>query len=99
MGSMNLTFKPDPGRPKNSHVNVDDKGRKVYRMPSSPRNWDDVNIPPPKRSGDVVKIHVDMYLKARKSPIYERGGKVAFAKSKGLEFGTEKEFEELFKTY
>ena len=100
MGSnMNLTLKPDPQRPKNTHINVDNKGRKVYRMPDVPRKWEDVNIPAPKIVKGETHLHVDLYLKAKKCPLHERGGKVAFAKSKNLEFGTEKQFEELFKTY
>lgn len=90
--------KPDHGRPSTGYT-VDDKGNKVYRMPTGPKTWNDVQIPAPKRQGDQVKIHVDMFLKSRECPLWERGGKVKFAQAKGLEFATENEFVELFKAY
>lgn len=45
------------------------------------------------------KVSVDLYLRAHNVPVWERGGRRAFAVSKGLEFGTEQQFDELFKKY
>lgn len=45
------------------------------------------------------KIHVDLYLKSKGVPLYERGGKRAFAVVKEKEFASDKEFDELFKSY
>ncbi len=45
------------------------------------------------------KVHVELFLHSTGCPLWERGGKRAFAKSKGKEFATDKEFEELFKSY
>lgn len=99
MGSMGLTLKPDPGRPTGNHVGTDDKGRKIYRMEVPPKDWSEVNVPPPKKEGNVTKIHVKMFLMSLKTQLWEVGGKTAFAKSKGMEFATEEQFKELFKTY
>lgn len=97
MGSFSLG-KPDHGRPKTGYT-VDKDGKKVYRMPSVPKQWADVEIPPPKKQGGVMKIHVDMFLKSKDCPMWERGGKVRFAQVQGFEYGTEQEFEQLFKSY
>ena len=48
---------------------------------------------------DPNKFHVELYLRSKGVKIWERGGKVAFAVKKGLTFGTEEEFEDLFKAY
>jgi hypothetical protein len=90
--------KPDHGRPQTGFT-VDKDGKKVYRMPSVPREWKDVPIPPPKTINGIAKMHVDMFLKSRSCPLWERGGKVRFAQLKGKEFATEQEFEQLFKSY
>jgi len=45
------------------------------------------------------KVHVDVYLMVKGVPLWERGGKKAFAVKKAKEFATEKEFETLFSTY
>lgn len=96
MGSMSLTTKPNPGRPAGKHEGIDSQGRKVYRMESPPRDWTQVPIPPSKKDGTM---HVLFYLRSKGCKLWERGGKEAFAKSKGKEYATENEFEELFKTY
>jgi len=50
-------------------------------------------------SPDPSKIHVELFLHSTGCPLWERGGKRAFAKAKGLEFATDKQFQELFKSY
>lgn len=45
------------------------------------------------------KIHVDLYLKAKGVPLYERGGKHAFAVAKSKEFASDSEFDTLFQSY
>lgn len=50
-------------------------------------------------SQDSSKVHVDLYLKALKIPLWERGGMKAYAIAKGLEFSTEDNFKNLFQTY
>lgn len=57
-------------------------------------------FPAPKKTSDgKLLVHVDFYLKAIGVPLWERGGKKAFAKSNGLEFATDEEFKELFNRY
>jgi hypothetical protein len=46
-----------------------------------------------------AKVHVDVYLKLMGVPLWERGGKRAFAICKGKEFATEHEFATLFQNY
>ncbi|MGZ3772945.1 MAG: hypothetical protein ACXVCY_04165 [Pseudobdellovibrionaceae bacterium] len=48
---------------------------------------------------ECPKVHVDLYLTYTKVPMWERGGKRAFAKSKGKEHASYDEFIELFKNY
>lgn len=50
-------------------------------------------------SNDPSKISVELYLRAKDVKIWHRGGKIAFAEAKGLMFGTEAEFDDLFKAY
>lgn len=45
------------------------------------------------------KSHVDLYLKVKGVPLWERGGMRAFAQRKSLEFGTDQQFNDLFKSY
>jgi hypothetical protein len=45
------------------------------------------------------KIHVDVYLKVKGVPLWERGGKRAFAITKGKELATERELDTLFSSY
>ena len=51
------------------------------------------------RSVEKNKVHVDVYLKAIEIPLWERGGRRAFAIKRGKEFATEEEFKKLFKSY
>jgi hypothetical protein len=46
-----------------------------------------------------AKVHVDVYLRIKGIPLWERGGKRAFAIRKGKEFATEQEFVTLFLNY
>lgn len=45
------------------------------------------------------KMHVALYLQGKGTRLWERGGKVAYAKAKGKEIASEKDFDELFKKY
>ena len=45
------------------------------------------------------KIHVDVYLKVKGVPLWERGGKRAFAITKGKELATAGELDTLFLSY
>jgi hypothetical protein len=76
------------------------KRDRVYRMDEKPEGADEKKpIPAPITVGQQKKAHVELYLRATGVPIWERGGKKAFAVSKGCEFGTDTEFEQLFKAY
>lgn len=54
---------------------------------------------PEGQKPEVSKAHVDFYLLARNVPVWERGGRRAFAKQHNLEFATDSEFDALFKKY
>lgn len=81
-------------------MSKNNKVEKVYRMDETPEAAkEDQQIPAPIEVGGQKKVHVDLFLKANGVPIWERGGKKAFAVAKGKEFGTDIEFEALFKSY
>lgn len=61
-----------------------------------PKLKEPTSVPPSPEAG---KNHVDVYLQARAVRLWERGGKRAYAIQKGREFGTDKEFDDLFKAY
>jgi len=75
---------------------------RLYRMNEKP-NYNDKPIPPAvtMKDGDakIKKVHIELFLRTKDVPLWERGGKIAFAKSNGKEFATDAEFEELFKKY
>lgn len=75
---------------------LDKQPIKVVRMPKS--NITE-SYPPAREENGVTRVHVDFYSKAKNIPLWERGGRRAFAKAKGQEFGTDQEFDELFKAY
>lgn len=50
-------------------------------------------------SAPAGQLHVDLYLQGKAVPLWERGGKHAFAVAKGKTFASEKAFDELFKAY
>lgn len=54
------------------------------------------SIPPSREPG---KLHVELYLKAKATKLWERGGMIAFAHAKGMAFASEKSFDELFRSY
>ena len=54
------------------------------------------DIPAAKSDG---RYHVDLFLRASNVPLWERGGKRAFAIQKDSEFATDEEFEKLFEAY
>jgi len=76
-----------------------EKKKKKYRYYGKEKLTSDVLANKSLRSSDPKKIHVDLYLRAKKVKIWERGGKIAYAEKKGMSFATEKEFDELFKSY
>lgn len=72
---------------------------KVYRLDNKPLREEDIKVPAPRTENGVTKVHVDLFLRAKKIPLWERGGRRAFALKKGFEFATEKQFEDLFSRY
>ena len=56
-------------------------------------------VPVPKKLAEQGNIHIDVYLRAKGVPLWERGGKRAFAVKHGKEFATEKELDALFVNY
>ncbi len=67
---------------------------KVVKLDNGPLKEPIVDVP--VKEG---KAHVDIYLKSKGVPLWERGGKRAFAKVKDKLYATDKEFDELFKNY
>jgi hypothetical protein len=50
-------------------------------------------------SREVGLIHVELYLRAKAVKLWERGGMIAYAHANGKQFDSEKNFDELFRSY
>lgn len=73
--------------------------KRVFRMPEAEGLSEPVAIPAPKQEEGKTKVHVDLYLKVTGVPLWERGGKRAFAIANKLEYAQEADFKKLFERY
>lgn len=74
------------------------KGPGTGRLQNDPPTEPPIPVPAKVVDGKT-KVHVDLYLRAKGVPLWERPGKHAFAKENKQEFATDAEFDELFKKY
>ena len=72
---------------------------KTIRLEEKPLTDEVLGNKPPKIVNGQQQIHIDLFLKASGTKIWERGGKKAFAIAKGFEYGTEQTFQDLFRSY